>query len=216
MGGRRGIATFAIRAPEASLQRELWPATDDLQTAAGGSTAQQQERGRAASQRAATAAIARRQQWQTVPMDCPKTLDAAKQEPCAQARIITSIDAPHNVVFANAAWEQLCGWSAGEVVGRPGLAFLQGPETDAATVQRINAAVKWGERIHVRLVNYKRDGSAFTNSLRILPLRSRFGELTHVMGILEEVPDAPPGLACQLGGQHDSASSGTSGSPAME
>lgn len=36
-------------------------------------------------QRAATAAIARRQQWQTVPMhDCPKTLPAAMQEPCAE------------------------------------------------------------------------------------------------------------------------------------
>jgi hypothetical protein len=34
-------------------------------------------------QRDATAAIARRQQWQTIPIeDCPKSLQAAMQEPC--------------------------------------------------------------------------------------------------------------------------------------
>ena len=36
-------------------------------------------------QRGATAAIARRQQWQTIPItDCPRTLAAATQEPCEE------------------------------------------------------------------------------------------------------------------------------------
>lgn len=40
-------------------------------------------------QRDATAAIARRQQWQTVPMaeDCPRTLQAAMQEPCREVGV---------------------------------------------------------------------------------------------------------------------------------
>lgn len=39
------------------------------------------------TQRDATAAIARRQQWQTVPMeDAPRTLQVATQEPCNEVR----------------------------------------------------------------------------------------------------------------------------------
>jgi hypothetical protein len=39
--------------------------------------------GCAVLQRDATAAIARRQQWQTIPIeDCPRTLQTAMQEPC--------------------------------------------------------------------------------------------------------------------------------------
>lgn len=44
------------------------------------------------------------------------------------------------------------------------------------------------QRVEVKLVNYKKDGSAFLNRLRITPLTTSLGQYTHMLGILEEVP----------------------------
>lgn len=64
---------------------------------------------------------------------------------CVQARIITEASYPYKVVFANHAWEELCGWNAEEVKGQHGLSFLQGPETEKLRLKRVSAAVKYGE-----------------------------------------------------------------------
>jgi hypothetical protein len=62
-----------------------------------------------------------------------------------QARIITEGTYPYRVVFANSAWEEMCGWTAEEVHGLHGLSFLQGPETEKAKLKRVSEAVKYGE-----------------------------------------------------------------------
>lgn len=71
-------------------------------------------------QRDATAAIARRQQWQTVPIeDCPRTLQAAMQEPCREVgiksykyspRIAVALYALHASKHKGVAWCRLGGW----------------------------------------------------------------------------------------------------------
>jgi hypothetical protein len=75
---------------------------------------------------------------------------------------------------------------------------MQGEATDRIAVQRINEAVREGERVSVTVVNYKKDGTPFLNQIQIAPLRSRVGEYTHMLGILSEVTDAqcevPPSL----------------------
>lgn len=121
------------------------------------------------------------------------------QEPCNEARIITEATYPYRVVFANHAWEDLCGWTAEEIEGKHGLSFLQGPETEKLKLKRINAAVKYGERVEVKLVNYKKDGTPFLNRLRITPLTTSLGQYTHMLGILEQVPaaDKPAGKAAR-------------------
>lgn len=145
-----------------------------------------------ASLRSCTAAVATRLiKQEEVPLmaGTPTTLAAAMQEPCDQARVITTAEAPHRIVFANRAWEQLCGYSASEVQGRTGLSFLQGPHTDPHCISKVSAAVKQTTRARVAVINYKADGSPFLNRLQISPLWSqRPGEYTHLLGVLQEVP----------------------------
>ncbi|KAF6257514.1 hypothetical protein COO60DRAFT_1284973 [Scenedesmus sp. NREL 46B-D3] len=134
-----------------------------------------------------------------MPIEAPKSLEAVQLDrDSPQARIVTEACHPYRVVYANRAWEGLCGWSADEACGRCGLAFMQGEATDPVAVQRINEAVREGERVSVSVVNYKKDGTPFFNQLQITPLRSRCGEYTHMLGILSEVADAkcdvPPSL----------------------
>lgn len=65
----------------------------------------------------------------------------------------------------------------------------QGEATERIKVKRINTAVREGERLNIRVINYKKDGQAFLNHLQITPLRSGpLGEYTHMLGILEEEP----------------------------
>lgn len=114
-----------------------------------------------------------------------------------QARIVTEATWPYRVVFANKAWEQLCGWTADETVGRHGLGFMQGEQTDPCSVRQINEAVQEGQRVTVQIVNYKKDGTPFLNSLQITPLRSLHGEYSHMLGILRELPlQAHQGSSC--------------------
>lgn len=42
-----------------------------------------------------------------------------------QARIVTEAHYPYRVIYANHAWEHLCGWSAEEAIGQSGLSFMQ-------------------------------------------------------------------------------------------
>ncbi len=80
----------------------------------------------------------------------------------SQARVITTAEAPHRIVFANRAWEQLCGYSASEVQGRTGLSFLQGPQTDPHCISKVSAAVKQTTRARVAVVNYKVCGQSLS------------------------------------------------------
>lgn len=45
--------------------------------------------------------------------------------PGMQARIVTEAHYPYRVIYANHAWEELCGWSAEEAIGQSGLSFMQ-------------------------------------------------------------------------------------------
>lgn len=78
--------------------------------------------------------------------------------------------ADNPIIFCNAAFEKLTGYSSSEAVGR-NCRFLQGPETNAATVDRIRAAIIAGSDIAIDILNYKKDGEPFWNALFLSPVR---------------------------------------------
>src|SRR6188768_1608012 len=61
--------------------------------------------------------------------------------------------ADNPIVFCNEAFQDLSGYSRGEIIGR-NCRFLQGPETDLATVAQVREAIASGEAIDVDLLNY--------------------------------------------------------------
>ncbi len=82
------------------------------------------------------------------------------------------------IVFCNQAFEQLTGYTQAEIVGR-NCRFLQGERTDPATVAEIRRALDAREDVHLELVNYRKDGSAFWNALFISPVVDTKGELVY-------------------------------------
>jgi PAS domain S-box-containing protein len=82
------------------------------------------------------------------------------------------------VVFANAAFCRLTGFAREEILGR-NCRFLQGPETDRATVERIHDAVVEVRSIEIEIRNYRKDGEPFWNRLLLAPVHDADGVLAY-------------------------------------
>ncbi|KAK4339535.1 hypothetical protein RND71_040997 [Anisodus tanguticus] len=63
------------------------------------------------------------------------------------------------------------------------MVFLQGPETDQATVQKIRDAIKEQKEITVQLINYTKSGKKFWNLFHLQPMRDQKGELQYFIGV---------------------------------
>jgi PAS domain S-box-containing protein len=90
------------------------------------------------------------------------------------------------IIYVNHAFEQLTGYKGEEILGH-NCRFLQGLDTDPKAVQVIRDAIHEQIDCRVTLKNYKKDGSSFWNELQITPLRNDMGEVTHFVGIEEDV-----------------------------
>jgi PAS domain S-box-containing protein len=89
--------------------------------------------------------------------------------------VVTDPAQPDNpIVFANDAFLRMTGYSREEVLGR-NCRFLQGTETSLETVSDIRQAVSKSEDIAVDILNYRKDGSVFWNSLYLSPVLDAAG-----------------------------------------
>jgi len=136
----------------------------------------------------------------------PKTFKEALQSH-KEAIVVTTATAPFTILYVNEAWEKMCGYTSAEVIDHT-LDCIQGPETNVtlatSSVAKLlvadqvveetssNTAV---EPIDMYLINYKKDGSPFTNHLTIgtMTLNEDNDEPHFLVGVLEEIsPDQVP------------------------
>ncbi len=87
------------------------------------------------------------------------------------------------VVFANAAFYQLTGYAAEDVIGR-NCRFLQGPATNQDHIARVREAIRRREPIEIKLQNYRKDGKSFWNHLHVHPVLGGEGELVYFFASL--------------------------------
>ncbi|EGR45219.1 glycoside hydrolase family 15, cellulose signaling associated protein envoy [Trichoderma reesei QM6a] len=98
------------------------------------------------------------------PLDCSVSLTLCD---------ISLPDAP--IVYASPGFYQLTGYSAPEIMGR-NCRFLQNsphmppPGRVSDAVQEMRRAIRAHQEVQVRIVNYKKNGTPFTNVVTILPL----------------------------------------------
>ncbi len=97
---------------------------------------------------------------------------------------VTKPDMP--LTYVNPAFEVMTGYSLEEVVGR-NCRFLQRNERDQPGVALLRKAIANQEQTTAVLRNFRRDGTSFWNELVISPIRNRDGELTHYVGIQNDV-----------------------------
>jgi len=93
--------------------------------------------------------------------------------------VVTDPNRPDNpIVFANHAFMRMTGYDRDEIVGR-NCRFLQGPDTDRATVAEVRRAVDTRREIATEILNYRKNGSTFWNALFISPIYTPEGELIY-------------------------------------
>ncbi|MEG3168084.1 PAS domain-containing protein [Sphingomonas sp. LB3N6] len=103
--------------------------------------------------------------------------------------VVTDPSLPDNpIVFCNVAFQALTGYEREEIIGR-NCRFLQGPDTDAKTIDRVRAAIKDGHDVDVDLLNYRKDGTTFWNALYMSPVRDKDGVLRFFFASQMDVTD---------------------------
>jgi len=85
------------------------------------------------------------------------------------------------MIFVSDEFEAQTGYSPEEAVGR-NCRFLQGPETDPHAVEAIRQALRAETRFAIDILNYRKDGTAFMNRLRIRPIYDGDGRLMFFAG----------------------------------
>ncbi|MBB4592379.1 hybrid sensor histidine kinase/response regulator [Xanthomonas cannabis] len=95
---------------------------------------------------------------------------------------VTDPHLPDNpIVFANRAFLEMTGYSADEIIGN-NCRFLQGPETDPASVQDVRESIDNRREFATEVLNYRKDGSSFWNALFVSPVFDDKGNLVYFFG----------------------------------
>ena len=103
--------------------------------------------------------------------------------------IVTDPTLPDNpIIDINPAFERITGYAMHEAVGR-NTRFLQGPETEKEVTDEIRRAVEEERDCEVVVRNYRKNGTAFWNELKIAPVRDGGGRLTHFVGVMTDVSE---------------------------
>ena len=90
------------------------------------------------------------------------------------------------IIYSNNAFTEITQYSAEEAIGK-NCRFLQGPQTNPEKVRQIREALDKGTPCRLELRNYRKDGSLFWNELTITPIRNDAGELTHFIGVQNDI-----------------------------
>jgi PAS domain S-box-containing protein len=105
----------------------------------------------------------------------------------AFAVVITDMTQPdHPIIYGNAAFETLTGYTKDEFIGK-NPRFLQGDDRDQPGRSKLRKAIEGGKPVRTTLQNYRKDGSMFIDEIYIAPIHNADGELTHFMGIQNDV-----------------------------
>jgi PAS domain S-box-containing protein len=92
------------------------------------------------------------------------------------------------IVFANAAFERITGYSLAEALGQSPR-FLQGEKTDRRTLGEIHQALARGEPIKRQVLNYKKDGTEYWAEMDIVPVLNSAGRCTHFAAIERDITE---------------------------
>ncbi|MEQ9464796.1 MAG: EAL domain-containing protein [Haliea sp.] len=110
----------------------------------------------------------------------------------ASSNAVIVVDARHSgypVVYVNPAFTRILGYSAEAAMGNDGTVFLTGEYVTEEDREAITNALATGQTLSRTLRNQRRDGSPFWNQLSFSPVLDGSGEVTHFVGILNDISE---------------------------
>ncbi|MEX5746803.1 EAL domain-containing protein [Massilia sp. X63] len=95
----------------------------------------------------------------------------------------------HRIEYVNPAFEQITGYALAEIKGKdPRFMKIEG--CDERERDRIREALRRREGVRVVLRNKRKNGEVFWNDLRIDPVSNGDGEITHFVGVINDITEA--------------------------
>jgi PAS domain S-box-containing protein len=113
-------------------------------------------------------------------------LQAAALAAAPNAISLSKTDSQGTIVWVNAAFTKLTGYSPEEVVGRSHHLLSSGQQ-DRAYYQRLWATIARGEVWRGELVNRRKDGTLYHEEMGITPLSDEAGKTTHYVAIKQDI-----------------------------
>jgi two-component system cell cycle sensor histidine kinase/response regulator CckA len=108
-------------------------------------------------------------------------------EAVAQGILISDPRRPGNpIVYASPGFTRLTGYAPDEVLGRTGR-LLQGKDTAPASIAVLRDAIREERPCVTELLNYRKDGTPFWNSLSLSPVKDNDGVVTNFVGVQTDV-----------------------------
>ncbi|QOY95886.1 EAL domain-containing protein [Massilia sp. UMI-21] len=101
--------------------------------------------------------------------------------------VITRCAGRDNIIeYVNPAFERIAGYPARDAIGRDAR-FMAAPNFDAHERSQVRLALTERRAVNVVFRNMRKNGDIFWNDLSITPVRDEHGEVTHFIGILQDV-----------------------------
>lgn len=107
----------------------------------------------------------------------------------AAANIVTITDAVGTILWVNRAFETVTGYTAEEAVGKNPRDLLKSGLHDDAFYRRMWEMITAGEPWSGEITNRKKDGSLYTASMTITPVRDPTQTITHFIAVNEDITE---------------------------
>lgn len=92
------------------------------------------------------------------------------------------------ILYSNRAFSLITGYQPSEVLGE-NCRFLQKDDHDQEGIRTLAIAIQNGKPCKVVLRNYRKDGTLFWNELTITPLYNEKQQLTHFIGVQNDITE---------------------------
>lgn len=126
--------------------------------------------------------LERPMQTRTSNMDQDTLRGLLEADEAEMSVVISDPYLPDNpMIYVSDEFEDQTGYSPEEAVGR-NCRFLQGPETSPHAIEAIRHALRAETQFMIDILNYRKDGTAFVNRLRIRPIYDADGQLLFFAG----------------------------------
>ncbi len=114
-------------------------------------------------------------------------LQSAALEAAANAILIT--DPEGIILWSNAAYTQLTGFSAEESRGQNQCELLRSELQDDAYYQQVRATIAAGHIWQGKSVNRRKDGTLYTEEQTITPVKDANGRVTHLIAVKQDITE---------------------------